>query len=54
MNRWATASQVYAVQGGRVARVVISEGPGFFSLGLTQNSFVTTTAWPPARKERWS
>ena len=27
--------QVYAVQGGRVARVVISEGPGFFSLGLT-------------------
>jgi NAD(P)-dependent dehydrogenase (short-subunit alcohol dehydrogenase family) len=29
------SGQVYAVQGGRVARVVISEGPGFFAMGLT-------------------
>lgn len=29
------SGQVYAVQGGRVARVVISEGPGYFALGLT-------------------
>jgi len=27
--------QIYAAQGGRVARVVIGEGPGFFSLGIT-------------------
>jgi NAD(P)-dependent dehydrogenase (short-subunit alcohol dehydrogenase family) len=32
------SGQVYAVQGGRVARVVISEGPGHFSLGLTPES----------------
>jgi NAD(P)-dependent dehydrogenase (short-subunit alcohol dehydrogenase family) len=27
--------QIYAAQAGRVARVVIGEGPGFFSLGIT-------------------
>ena len=31
----AESGQVYAAQGGRVARVVVGEGPGFFSLGLT-------------------
>jgi NAD(P)-dependent dehydrogenase (short-subunit alcohol dehydrogenase family) len=30
--------QIYAAQGGRVARVVIAEGPGHFSLGLTPES----------------
>jgi NAD(P)-dependent dehydrogenase (short-subunit alcohol dehydrogenase family) len=29
------SGQVYAAQGGRVARVVIGEGPGYFSLGIT-------------------
>jgi NAD(P)-dependent dehydrogenase (short-subunit alcohol dehydrogenase family) len=29
------SGQIYAAQGGRVARVVIAEGPGYFSLGLT-------------------
>jgi NAD(P)-dependent dehydrogenase (short-subunit alcohol dehydrogenase family) len=29
------SGQIYAAQGGRIARVIIAEGPGYFSLDLT-------------------
>jgi NAD(P)-dependent dehydrogenase (short-subunit alcohol dehydrogenase family) len=44
------SGEIYAVQGGRVARVVISEGPGAFALGLTPE-FVRDQHCQAAREE---